>query len=146
MGDVFITLLGLAVVCGLPALVLLAARDRLRRKKDGVPTSQNRAAAASVEPPFVLDYSKLDLSRPASGKYRMTYRDAKGDVSVRTIDLKRVDRFENKIEFYAYCHQRKALRTFRADRVMRLEDLNSGMVFDEDIEVYFAGKLLRVGA
>lgn len=91
---------------------------------------------------FSIDYSKLNTKKTALGHYKLHYKGTNGEVSCREINLRNVFRKNETIYFSAYCHLRKQVKTFRADRVVLLEDLDNDMIFDKDLDVFFAAKLL----
>lgn len=65
-----------------------------------------------------------------------------GEVSCREISLRNVFRKNEVIYFSAYCYLKKQVKTFRADRVVLLEDLDNDMIFDKELDVFFAARLL----
>lgn len=93
---------------------------------------------------FSINFSKLETSRSALGHFEMHYKDSTGNITYREIVLKKIFRKGDVIYFTAYCYLRKSIKTFRVDRVLLLEDLDNGMVFDADLDVFFAAKLLAV--
>ena len=93
---------------------------------------------------FSIDYSKLETKRSALGNFKLHYKDSSGSISCREINLRNVFRKGEVLYFSAYCHLRKQVKTFRTDRVIMLEDLDNDMIFDKDLDVFFAARLLAV--
>ena len=61
----------------------------------------------------------------------ISYKNSKGEVSERRISVKTLDRSESgHLLIRAYCYERKALRTFRADRIIQAIDIETGEVLD----------------
>lgn len=66
----------------------------------------------------------------------ISYQNAKGEKSDRRISVKRVSRSANgDLLIRAYCYERKAIRCFRADRIIEAVDLATGEVLDTRAEI-----------
>lgn len=63
----------------------------------------------------------------------IAYKNSKGEVSERRIAVKAIHRNTNDtIMISAYCYERRAFRTFRADRIIEAIDLATGEVIDTE--------------
>lgn len=78
-------------------------------------------------------------STPAHALFLMEYRDAQGEYSCRRVTIRQVEDCGEKIYLYAYCHERRALRTFILGRVISLVDMFTGEVV-EDLDAALALK------
>lgn len=67
---------------------------------------------------------------PAHGGFLIHYEDAKGNVSEREINVRAITDKNGVTYLKAYCHARRAMRTFRLDRVVEVIDLGTGEVID----------------
>lgn len=67
---------------------------------------------------------------PAHGDFLIHYEDAQGNVSEREINVRAVTDKNGVTYLKAYCHARRAMRTFRLDRVIEVVDLGTGEVID----------------
>jgi predicted DNA-binding transcriptional regulator YafY len=67
----------------------------------------------------------------AGDTFEITYEDSRGQVSVRRVSVRRVDRVGEHHVLKAYCFERDSLRSFRLDRVMSAVDLVTGEIFGE---------------
>ncbi|HOO81631.1 MAG TPA: TerB family tellurite resistance protein [Alphaproteobacteria bacterium] len=66
----------------------------------------------------------------------ITYKNSKGEESERRISVKRVSRSaKGDLLVRAYCFERKAVRCFRADRIVEAVDLATGEVWDTQTEI-----------
>lgn len=82
--------------------------------------------AQSIRTPQTIPLPEADLL--------LQYRDSKGAISERLITVHSLDGFTENGRFtgehlHAYCHTRKAARTFRCDRIESLADSKTGEVF-----------------
>lgn len=107
-------------------------------------TSEFRAAASGVRvTPPVPQQRAVDLpdsdamdatdtTRDASSGWAafLTYRDSAGQVSERRITCRSISGEGQPVYFSGYCHERKAPRTFRIDRVVELVDYDTGELVD----------------
>ncbi|GLS13619.1 hypothetical protein GCM10007935_10490 [Hydrogenophaga electricum] len=66
-----------------------------------------------------LEYGRL---------YQLTYSDANGEVSERTIKLNGVASRRHGQCLEAYCHNARQQRTFRVDRIVQLIDTETGEI------------------
>lgn len=66
------------------------------------------------------------------------YRDAKGREASRRITCRRLELTKGVQYIYAFCHEREAYRSFRADRVLEVVDLETGecIACDEFLSEY----------
>jgi hypothetical protein len=78
-------------------------------------------------------YDEPPLS--SSGKsYLIDYQDFDGNVTRRTITVKRISKEGGCIYIKAYCHLRDELRTFRRDRIIgQIIDEETGELLDKEI-------------
>lgn len=77
----------------------------------------------------VKDYSpRINI---ASSQYAFNYMDANGNFSDREIIFRGVKIQNGKAYLNGICRERNAHRTFRADRIMSLIDLDTGEMFDD---------------
>ena len=61
--------------------------------------------------------------------FAIRYRDAKGQESARRITIRKVSKSDaGKVMVSAYCHERRAPRAFRGDRIIEMVDLATGEV------------------
>lgn len=59
----------------------------------------------------------------------LRYKDSKGQETQRRITCKRFEVLAGKPYLAAYCFERQAFRSFRADRIVELTDLSTGEIF-----------------
>lgn len=114
--------------------------DEKQNTLEDIPQTQEHSTTSNED--FSIDYSKLDTKKTALGHFKLHYKGTKGEVSCREISLRNVFRKNEVIYFSAYCHLKKQVKTFRADRVIMLEDLDNDMIFDKELDVFFAARLL----
>lgn len=57
------------------------------------------------------------------------YKDAKGNVSTRRITIKKIDTSKADPLLKAYCHERKAARSFKISRISEIVDIETGEIF-----------------
>jgi hypothetical protein len=65
------------------------------------------------------------------------YRDAKGEASTRQVSCIRIENSKGKRYLRAFCHQRRALRTFLIERIDEVLDAETGEVINVG-SIYFA--------
>jgi len=75
-----------------------------------------------------IDYKKT---------FKIKYKDAKGNVTRRTIDMYKIGEIEDGFFILAHCRLRKGNRTFRTDRMLECIDMDTGEVL-YDIDTYFS--------
>lgn len=65
----------------------------------------------------------------------LQYKDSKGEISNRRVNVNKYD----GVYLYGYCHLKKAIRTFRIDRIIDISDGSTGEII-KDLDIYFEGK------
>lgn len=82
------------------------------------------------EPVEEVNSKKSFDSEQLSHLFGIKYEDAKGDLSVRRITLRTFDADDTGKVLYlkAYCHERRAMRTFKGDRVKSIFDAENGEI------------------
>lgn len=73
-----------------------------------------------------LDAPDVELKTVAGLPCVILYKDSKGNLSQRLISCKRLAIKADKKYLDAYCHQVKAFRTFRIDRIFEIFDAQTG--------------------
>lgn len=68
--------------------------------------------------------------------YGLTYEDAKGDLSERTVTLKWIEDKGDYLILHCACHLRHQPRQFRTDRVVEIFDITSGEIFDDPFSFF----------
>jgi hypothetical protein len=63
------------------------------------------------------------------------YVNVKGEESTRRITVHRFSRRDGLTYIHAYCHERRAARQFRSDRIESVIDVETGEVLDENQEI-----------
>jgi len=76
---------------------------------------------------------------PVKATLRLTYEDAKGKKSERTVDVRQFGAYGPTTLVIGRCHMRNATRTFRADRIERCVDEETGEVVS-DVGAYLRAK------
>jgi len=111
-----------AVAAGLSTLIAAASQNEI----DELTALQKKISQGSADP--VSPFSVRPTIAPASvklaaesistdKKLSFTYRSLHNEVSQRVVDALRVDYRVNQWFVRAWCHDREAVRTFRADRI-----------------------------
>jgi len=77
--------------------------------------------------------------RNITGNLRIDYRDGAGSRTTRNIRLMKYGAWEGGAILWAYCHLRRANRTFRTDRIISCTDLDTGEII-ENLEVWLENK------
>ena len=72
----------------------------------------------------------VDRDDSASWTAFISYVDAGGDASERRVTCHAIEGFGGASHITAYCHERRAARTFRVDRIRELACAETGEVFD----------------
>lgn len=92
------------------------------------------------DPDEVINIAPAELKLPAviSQLLLLSYTDARGRSSVRRVTVRRVTYKNGEAWLGCYCHERKAHRTFRVDRIVELVDLESGEVIEDTVEMFKA--------
>jgi len=68
---------------------------------------------------------------------QITYTDSKGQKSERRITMYSVNpTIDNDYMIRAYCHERKAPRTFKMSRIVELTDMETGEIFDNPTKYF----------
>ncbi|MBV7408185.1 WYL domain-containing protein [Maritimibacter sp. DP1N21-5] len=67
--------------------------------------------------------------------WMIEYRDSKGQVTRRHVTMRTIEEYDGNHILRAYCHERKAMRSFRTDRVICLIDQDGEI---EDATSWFA--------
>lgn len=75
--------------------------------------------------------------------FHMIYVDAKQDLSGRCITVRTLKGELDEVRVTAFCHFRRALRTFIASRIVELTDLATGEVHDDGLSYFQAHPYLR---
>lgn len=143
--DVFIALLALSAIAGLFVVLVRRSNAQARTldslqayKKPELLTLAQRKALNLPRPPVAAPVAKSTLKlkpTPATsrairtgwsiGVVAFTYEDSSGDISYRRVTVHSVSSIYLKGE----CHERRAERTFRVDRVIgELTDCETGEV------------------
>lgn len=63
--------------------------------------------------------------------FLLDYVDAKGDSSRRRITVQAIEARYGQSYIRAFCHERRASRSFRADRIRSITDLRDGQTYDD---------------
>lgn len=87
----------------------------------------------------------IEVNAPLIGqRYAMMYADSEGRSQVRDITIRSYYQRDSEGQFYinAYCHGKKAARTFKQSKIISLIDPNTGEVFENVPE--YLGKLHKV--
>lgn len=86
-------------------------------------------------------YGGVNDEIPYIHNYRLVYRDGKGKKTERDITTTKIgEDFDDDIMLLAYCHKRKANRSFFASRMIELIDLDTGEVV-KDKKAHFRDKI-----
>ncbi len=67
----------------------------------------------------------------ASGTYKITYADSKGDISQRTIKVLSATLTTSDVAVLAYCYRRKGLRMFLQSRMKEIISIETGEILDD---------------
>jgi hypothetical protein len=71
------------------------------------------------------------ISEDVGTAYYITYEDAAGEISHRRVIVRKVSKNSTgNIVLLCYCHERKAVRAFRIDRISEAVDLSTGEVIE----------------
>lgn len=82
-------------------------------------------------PPVSLAVPRNPLCKiEGSADFDMRYRDADGAATARRISFERLYPGDGFVYVEAYCHLRRAPRTFRSDRIAELVSVETGEIFD----------------
>lgn len=132
------------VVIGL--VLVLAQRGRAERKRDML---AEKRAPTPLYRPIAQDYPPEQFSRHravrseqaaypedktiavTAASFRIEYLDGGDAPTQRRIDIKGFSEFDGKIYLEAWCHLRRAMRSFRADRVLEMTSLQTGEVISD---------------
>lgn len=89
-------------------------------------------AAFILVPKLKIEPIKKQTVRKSNNTERqlITYKDANGDVTTRSITIKHVTMRKRKILVRALCHLRKADRTFVARNIISMQSAKTGMSID----------------
>lgn len=87
--------------------------------------SEMAATAPSDVPDDVDSFAGLAFS--------IEYVDAEGQPSHRRVTAQAIEARYGRAYLRAFCHERQAARTFRADRIRSLTDLRDGRTYDDPI-------------
>jgi tellurite resistance protein len=74
----------------------------------------------------VVDFDEADHTPPVT--FHIVYRNSHGVRSGRVITIRSIRREFNDVRIGAYCHERKAFRTFLASQIIEATDLSTGEV------------------
>lgn len=78
----------------------------------------------------------LDTAVPVNAIVYIGYQDAKGQVSHRRITIHKLIPYGDDMAISAYCHERKANRTFLISRVIEMYDLDTGEQIKNPVEYF----------
>jgi hypothetical protein len=97
-----------------------------------------------VDPDEVRDsweggFWDVDRPYPADARLRLSYTDANGSFSERTVEVSQFGEFESGILLIGHCRLRNATRTFRVDRIQACVDEETGEIV-EDVAQYLRGR------
>jgi len=102
--------------------------------KVSITTTYENDAEDSFEGWFYEDvYDYIDCKKT----FKLKYKDAKGNVTNRTIDMYRLGEISEGFFILAYCRLRDENRTFRTDRILECIDMKTGESIS-DIKQYFS--------
>ncbi len=109
-------------------------RDRVTQTQ--IPEPGLQYAEQAVLPDADPDDLQTDLLQPPIADFlglalMIDYVDSKGEESRRRITINAVEDNGGNLLVHAYCYERKAKRTFRADRIVSATDLASGVIVDD---------------
>lgn len=76
-------------------------------------------------------------------RFQLTYTNAKGDESERVVSILAVKRGKDSLNIFCYCEERKALRTFRVDRIDEIYNIDTGEMYDTDKSILTFAEYLR---
>lgn len=124
--------------------VLLGEICDLNLKRTVVPDKAKPKKVQSYTPKKKKPPRKDEVNTGRPIRYRMAqlsigdvvemlYEDAFGNLSDRKVTLAKANRKDGNVYLYGRCHTRRALRTFRADRIITLTNCATGeLVFDPE--------------
>lgn len=113
-----------------PELPPLRQPENLALRRDHRP-----APFVTPVPMPVLEDAAKTASRPVNSlTFDLIYRDANGEVSARRIDIEEVSRNFDAYYIEAWCHLRRAGRSFRVDRIIELASAETGEVMRPPVE------------
>lgn len=69
----------------------------------------------------------------SGASFYIVYKDSRGQKSERRITLRKVSAKGSDIRLNAFCHERQAIRSFYASRIIEMSDMATGEVFDDAI-------------
>ncbi len=70
---------------------------------------------------------------PLEGRFELVYRDAVGHFSIRRLEAQELKVGPGKTLLGGYCAVRDGYRGFRADRIERIQDLETGEAAERNI-------------
>jgi hypothetical protein len=122
MGSAFLLLVAASVI-------VWAIRQYNAAKKTNAPTVSFNVGYD--EPEEEPDWSAEDFKtayrpRPVKAQIKMRYRDSKGEMTERVVDVRECDTWAPDGYLNGFCHTRGAIRTFRLDRIESAIDVETG--------------------
>lgn len=94
------------------------------------PKAKPKKAANKKEKPFKPKPSAAASELRTGDVYEITYFDANYNVSMRKVDFRSARESNGRQYMNAYCHERRALRTFRGDRISSMVNCKTGEVIE----------------
>jgi predicted DNA-binding transcriptional regulator YafY len=64
--------------------------------------------------------TRKDLGLSPGKVFHIQYKDSKGDISERDIEIQKIAEVKDKTYIYGYCHLHKATRSFLASRILSM--------------------------
>lgn len=105
-------------------------------KQPQPPLPAGRAAYAPYEEEDVPEKDRLVAAGIKEGNACfIIYEDSKGNRSSRRITINGIKEKNGARFIYAFCHERKAMRSFRADRIVEVTDLATGEIHNKKKEI-----------
>ncbi len=83
---------------------------------------------------FDRDYETINV--PNSKTYSLKYRDVKGNITKRHINIYSISRVDASYDISAHCHLRHSHRTFKESGVIDLLDCETGQIFSSFKELF----------
>lgn len=123
--------------------------ELLKKSLKNIPTPEPKIPKnCFINSNFEDDESELsnneEIEDEISSAVFISYKNSKNEISNRRITIKTVKRSSNgDIVIGAYCFERKALRTFRADRIIEAIDIETGEVLDNQEKIFEAFGILE---
>ena len=133
---IYLLIMGLAALWA--AWCLWEAGD----KRPGIQSHQSLGGTAESKPTLNGQFSQQTLyggaliSGGAARRVTIDYKDAKGKEFTRDLSIYAVVERDGAIKLDAYSEGQQSCRTYEAERIQRLENLETGDVITENITSY----------